>query len=648
MMKRALIPLLFCVAGVAKAQPRAGTPVRPVISTVATLPGVLVDEALPAPGTNRIYYVTDKGELFLYDRVNKRSTPIAPGEVSGFALSPLRDRIAFARHNEDKTESHIWAIPLDPAKGAATGPARRVSVMTGGFPKFSPDGQQIAFAWHDSSMAALVVMPASGGAERVLTRMPGQMFRIHWSTDGQSISFSVGTMNHVASYRVAVSGGAAVPVSGLVSRSGERELTFPSPNGQLNFTITAPSFDSTYVSDGNGKRLGAFPNALLEAVDGVPVWNGNVRVLGYGSVVPRRLRTYSLVDGTTRALTDSNSQVLQAHWSPDGRRIFVALPDSKLAIMNADGSGMRTIALNAVPVYNCYWSPDSRWIAVARQRDVGRVDLLAIEVANGREVALAKGLNVTEILYTLQGRWASDSRSLIYAAFVDSTAGKPTGARFVLHEATLTGGDRTLQDVTNYVSGTWPASFGISTIVYKNRNEEWITAPLRAAAPGNTLYPASVLGLSGPSFSGDGGRVAFRLNPKEKGNSSFPVLEVMQVDGSGREKINVPFSAVPGIHNPMFLPDPRQVLVAGQDIGQPRRNADVSFYVVSMDGGAVKKLLTIPRTKSEPWGWRFDYDYDLSPDGKTLLYITEGAGYSTFTDVDLSGYLKLLPTKKSP
>src|ERR1019366_9055681 len=127
-----------------------------------------------------------------------------------------------------------------------------------------------------------------------------------------------------------------------------------------------------------------------------------------------------------------------------------------------------------------------------------------------------------------------------------------------------------------------------------------------------------------------------------------PVLEVMQVDGSGREKINVPFSAVPGIHNPMFLPDPRQVLVAGQDIGQPRRNADVSFYVVSMDGGAVKKLLTIPRTKSEPWGWRFDYDYDLSPDGKTLLYITEGAGYSTFTDVDLSGYLKLLPTKKSP
>ena len=81
-MKRALIPLMFCVAGVATSQQKSPPLNQPTI-TVTTLPGVKVASAVPAAGTNRIYYTTDKDELFLYDRASKRSTLVDRGKMWG-------------------------------------------------------------------------------------------------------------------------------------------------------------------------------------------------------------------------------------------------------------------------------------------------------------------------------------------------------------------------------------------------------------------------------------------------------------------------------------------------------------------------------------------------------------------------------------
>src|SRR3972149_4431069 len=137
MMKRALIPFMLCVAGVTSAQQKSQPSIQPKV-TVMKLPGVQVAQAVPATGTSRIYDTTAKEELFFYDRTSQSSTRVGVGVMYEPALAPKRDRIAFARQNEDKKKFYIWALPLDPTTGTASGPVRRLSVQPGRFPAFSP------------------------------------------------------------------------------------------------------------------------------------------------------------------------------------------------------------------------------------------------------------------------------------------------------------------------------------------------------------------------------------------------------------------------------------------------------------------------------------------------------------------------------
>lgn len=226
MMKRALIPFLLCVAAVATAQQKSPAPMQPPM-TVTTLPGVKIAEAVPAVGTNRIYYTTRDNELFLYDRTTRKSTLVGRGVMSEIALSPRNDRIAFGRGSESSaTDLHVWTLPLSPATGTAAGPARRASVSAGHAPSFSPDGQRIAFAARDTARNEYVaVMPASGGAEHVLDKVPRSLELIRWSPDGQTLF--VGdwgrTGDKTAAYRVPAAGGNAT----LIAKTGS---SYPGPS----------------------------------------------------------------------------------------------------------------------------------------------------------------------------------------------------------------------------------------------------------------------------------------------------------------------------------------------------------------------------------------------------------------------------------
>lgn len=629
MMKRALIPLMFCVAGVATSQQKPAAPNRPPM-TVTMLPGVKISEAVPAVGTTRIYYTTFERELFVYDRASKQSTLVGRGDMSEIALSPNNDRIAFGRGSEaNARDLHIWTMPLDPATGAAAGPARRVSVSAGHAPSFSPDGQQIAFAAKDSAgKEHAAVMPASGGAERIVDKTARSIELIRWSPDGRTLYLGDWGVKGqpTAAYRVPLTGGAG----SLVAKLGA-SYPGPSPDARLRATIDE-NWDSVVVAGSNGKPVGAF-----EFIDGADIasWNGNTKLFVPNGRPPYKLRAYSLLDGSTRALTDSTSDVGAPHWSPDGRRIAVTERGGKIEIMNADGSGRRAVA-KGIPIPGCVWSPDGRWISFKKKGS-----LAAVEVATGREVTLARQLKMLEGMAwwsTVAARWAPDSRSLFYTEYLDTIAGAPLGSRFALHQVTLAGVDRVLREVATFRGFVDPPFLGDSSIEFRTRDGAQVIAPLRSGAPQTTLMPENKLGMSIPSFSTDGRRVAFRTSQGPSSLSSD--LEIMRADGSQRTKINLPFLAAAGRHNPMFLPDQDQLLVVGQE----KRNGDFNFYRVSLDGTISRKLLTIPYAQ---YG-RNDWAYELSPDGKTLLYITDQPPFSTFTDVDLSAFLKLAPVKKTP
>ncbi|MDP2958487.1 MAG: hypothetical protein Q8N53_18825, partial [Longimicrobiales bacterium] len=366
-MKRALIPLILCVAAVATPQPKLAAQGQPP-TTVTTLPAVKVVWTVPAVGTSRIYYTTSKDELFAYDRTTKTSTLVSRGKMSEIALAPTNDRIAFGRGSEnDATDIHIWTLPLDPATGGAAGPARRVSVRSGWGPSFSPDGQRLAFAATDSAGTEQVaVVPVSGGAERIVDATPRLIELIRWSPDGRSLYVGDWGVEGelVAAYRVPLAGGPPV----LIAKTGSN-FPGPSPDGRLIVT-TNENWDSLVVMDPDGNRLGTLP--WMSGAD-IGSWSGSARLFVPNGRTPWKLMAYSLADGSTRALTDSTSDVSTPRWSPDGRRIAVMHRNTAegLRLMNADGSGVRSLAKHQVPAMDCSWSPDGRWILFARWVEPG-------------------------------------------------------------------------------------------------------------------------------------------------------------------------------------------------------------------------------------------------------------------------------------
>ena len=83
-------------------------------------------------------------------------------------------------------QGDLWSVPEE------GGIARRLTVHDGteNYPKFSPDGSQIAFnGSYNERRSSLLVMPASGGRPRQLTYATGAAIPVEWTPDGKSIVF---------------------------------------------------------------------------------------------------------------------------------------------------------------------------------------------------------------------------------------------------------------------------------------------------------------------------------------------------------------------------------------------------------------------------------------------------------------------------
>ncbi len=90
-----------------------------------------------------------------------------------------QDKIVFVYAND------LWTVSRD------GGTAIRLSSPAGMelFPKFSPDGRQIAFTGDYDGNSDVYVMPASGGEPRRLTHHPSRDLVVDWYPDGKNILY---------------------------------------------------------------------------------------------------------------------------------------------------------------------------------------------------------------------------------------------------------------------------------------------------------------------------------------------------------------------------------------------------------------------------------------------------------------------------
>lgn len=133
------------------------------------------------------------------------------------------DRIAFV------CEDDIWIAPL--AGGAAT----RLTVSAGACstPRFSPDGQTIAYVATDEGNAEVYLIPSAGGKPRRLTFLGATIAAISgWSSDGSEILFAA---NPNAWYERDTRGFAVSPEGGTPRQFGLGHLRsiFPGPGSRF-------------------------------------------------------------------------------------------------------------------------------------------------------------------------------------------------------------------------------------------------------------------------------------------------------------------------------------------------------------------------------------------------------------------------------
>ncbi|MGH9196650.1 MAG: DPP IV N-terminal domain-containing protein, partial [Acidimicrobiia bacterium] len=80
-------------------------------------------------------------------------------------------------------EDDLWVV------GVAGGEAHRLTANPGTetYPRFSPDGTQIAFVGRDEGRLDVFVMPSGGGGSRRLTFFGSNTLVLGWSADGSRV-----------------------------------------------------------------------------------------------------------------------------------------------------------------------------------------------------------------------------------------------------------------------------------------------------------------------------------------------------------------------------------------------------------------------------------------------------------------------------
>jgi Tol biopolymer transport system component len=312
-------------------------------------------------------------------------TATAFGTVRNLLSGPrVNSQIAYIHKTTGRNQdgrSELWVMNAD---GSGERMLARGGVPYSGlvFGDWSPDGRRIAFIKPYSTVyetySTVYVMNADGSGQRRLTQ-GGELGGLRWSPDGRKILLSC--LKCAASPRSRFSGWGELYVMNA-DGSEPRNLTRDprvegspewSPDGRkIAFARLGPSGGGrseivVMNADGSGKRT------LADRAGG-PVWSPDGRKIAFTKpccgAAPVEGDIYVMnADGSgQRRLTRNELPDGGPAWSPDGQQILFVRGGwrrARLYVMNADGSEQRNLGVHA---HGGAWSPDGRLIAFTRER----------------------------------------------------------------------------------------------------------------------------------------------------------------------------------------------------------------------------------------------------------------------------------------
>lgn len=266
-------------------------------------------------------------------------------------------QIAFLSTNKDsgKGTEEVWTIYSD---GTNRQPLTNSPDLHKGWPTWSPDGAEIAFAT-DEGIGTLYLMDADGGNLTVLKKDYTSSTRPAWSPDGQKIAYGGTLVITIFDTRPGKVEAVQVPVHRL-SGSRIHDVAW-SPDGH-RLAFAAKIIDEAgnsqardvYVMNVDGTGLQQLTQHRAE--DDAPTWSPDgqkIAFVSYRNVLEGGIFTMNTDGSNIEELTNSGEDY--PSWSPDGTQLACTHFGAKvyIGLINVNGGDLKLITEGFYPS----WQP---------------------------------------------------------------------------------------------------------------------------------------------------------------------------------------------------------------------------------------------------------------------------------------------------
>ncbi|HYN79898.1 MAG TPA: hypothetical protein VES88_00235 [Gemmatimonadaceae bacterium] len=536
--------------------------------------------------------------------------------------SPSRRAIYFVSNRPAQAGDQNYygmVLTFDPRRGRAIGEPRQITTdAVNGFIRVSPDGKTLAYV-DGRDRRLLKVIPAAGGAARVIARMPVRSGNIAWSRDGKSLLFvtNVPDQSDRVLHRVSAGGGEAVVVS--------RGL----PLGRLTVGPGAESFLAEENGDGPRDRtlkLVDQRGTVLKTVAtnrntrGTQVTADGRSIVAIEANVVAPTRIMPIEGGTYRDVTAPVTYDWVMRWSGDGSTLYTWTEQKGAAVLAAvpvGGGAPRTFPESKK------WSAqgaNSRYLFEATRREGTKPRALAaIDLGNGTRHTISESLPGHNMIfpYGPGGTWAVHDELYFFERH---------GDRLDVKAWRGPGDVRTLRSLPASLIGRTNVAVHSERVVWLQERGDTLDLMIAAGSDGQPrrlLTMPTMPGSNEISFSNDGQQLVLHYS---RGPGSPDLMAF--VDPSGAAPPRIVDTGLSYWYWPRWLPDNSGVLVVGGGAG-----AEAHIVRIPVAEGA--KPVNITRgDPASKWG------FEVSPDGRFIAYPGEISKGTSVWRIDLGGGMR--------
>jgi Tol biopolymer transport system component len=389
-------------------------------------------------------YVNGTYQIFVAYADGRQPTQITFGERDAFVLDVAADgtKILFG---SSKEESDIWGVKIAEAKPEFLVASGINSEL---WPDVAPDGKLIAFQSiknlsQGDKLQAGSILTKAASSEGQAAELATNGYLPKWSPDGNQLAFLRSDGETLSLYTVKATG------------AGEKRIVAEGVAAVENTVLPYNSYQTSYFAwspDGRELVYGATRtgqrNLWVVAADGTqdtqltgnedenlylycPLWSADGKRIAYTSKTDRvgadGKLTYSVrvIDRVTRqekVISQSKTYLRLLGWSQDEKALILAsftgkintgLPTAIELIQLAVATGeQRPIAtLQSAYLYNIHLSPDRRTFAFASHQE-GKDNVWLISVNGGAAIQLTA--NNDSRLYFSSLAWSPDSKAVYF------------------------------------------------------------------------------------------------------------------------------------------------------------------------------------------------------------------------------------------